>query len=72
MAIVCAIAELFSALIRACSASTFAVSSPASSMWSSIVKSNCCGTGTLEADLPAITLAPMDGGGGGPLLDDAG
>ena len=33
--------------------------------------SNCCGIGTCDADRPAATLGPIDGGGGGPLLDDA-
>ena len=40
-------------------------------MSSSIVKSNCSGIGTFDADLAADTLGPVDGGGGGPEPDDA-
>ena len=54
-----------------CSASTFAVPSLASSMSSSIIKSNCSGICTFDADLPADTLGPVDGGCGGPELVDA-
>ena len=48
------------------------VSACASFISSSIPISNCCGIGTFDADLPAATLAPIVGGGGVPLLDDAG
>mgnify|MGYP000614972372 CR=1 FL=1 len=41
-------------------------------MWSSTVRSNCCVLGVRVAVADAIILAPFDGGGGGPLLDDAG
>ena len=47
------------------------VSACASLMESSIPSPNCVGTGTFEAPLAAATFGPMDGGGGGPLLDDA-
>ena len=43
----------------------------ASLMAASIPSSNSTGIETFEAPLAAATLGPMDGGGGGPLLDDA-
>ncbi len=60
-----AIASLFT-----CS-KIFSVSTSASCIASSIVMSNCCGIGTCGADRPAATLGAVDGGDGGPLLDDA-
>ena len=40
-------------------------------MEASIPAANCVATGTCDAALAVAILAPMDGGGGGPLLDDA-
>ena len=55
---------------RSCS-KILVVSACASLMAASIPSSNSTGIDTFEAPLAAATLGPMDGGGGGPLLDDA-
>ncbi len=69
-AICSAIAIFFSNFAWACSAKIFSVPSWASCISSFTVKSNCSGFDAGAAAADAMILAPLLGGGGGPLLDE--